>query len=153
LTSSFGIPVRVEPHRITKDWQMKSVGVIALSLLWSSMALADPPNHWEVAVPGSDQPYMCNECALRTPFPDSASALALNAWKSGQSPFSGPVDMKGVRHPLKNGDQVILCNQTGCSTYTWQEPGGWSHGIFQREESHGPNSASCAGGAGLQQLH
>jgi hypothetical protein len=119
---------------------MKLAGVIAISLLWSSMVLADAPNHWMVAVLGAQQPYMCNECALRTPLPDSVSVQALNAWKSGQSPFSGPVDMKGVHYPLKNGDKVILCNQTGCSTYTWQEPEGWTQGVFQREESHAAKS-------------
>jgi hypothetical protein len=119
---------------------MKLGIVVAGLLLWSSMAFADAPNLWVVAVVGSDRPYMCNECALRTPFPDSVSAQALSAWKSGQSPFTGPVDVKGVHHPLKNGDQVILCNQTGCSTYAWQEPDGWTGGTFQREESHGPNS-------------
>jgi hypothetical protein len=115
---------------------MKSAVAIALSLFWSGMAMADAPSLWTVAVVGADQPYMCNECALRTPFPDPASAQALNAWKTGQSPFTGLVDAKGVHHSLENGDKVSLCNHTGCSTYTWQAPSGWTHGVFQRMESH-----------------
>ncbi|GLQ87213.1 hypothetical protein [Dyella flagellata] len=115
---------------------MKSAVVVALSLLWSGMAMADAPGHWVVAIAGSNQPYMCNECALRTPLPDVTSAQALNTWKAGQSPFIGLVDAKGVHHTIQNGDKVSLCNQTGCSVYTWQEPDGWTQGVFQRMESH-----------------
>jgi hypothetical protein len=115
---------------------MKSAGVATLLLLCSAMAIAGEPSHWMVAVMGAGQPYMCNECALRTPLPDSTSALALDAWKSGRPPFAGLVDAQGMHHTLENGDKVSLCNQTGCSTYTWQEPDGWTQGVFQRMESH-----------------
>jgi hypothetical protein len=133
----FITPVRAvcRPHRITKEWKMK-LALVLVVLFWSGLAMADGPNLWTVAVQGSDRPYLCNECGLATPLPDATSAQALNTWKSGQSPFAGPVDMKGVYRPLQNGDKVSLCNQTGCSTYTWEQPVGWSHGVFQQMESH-----------------
>lgn len=118
---------------------MSSGVVIAVSLLWSSMVMAEAPNQWLVSMVGSDRPYMCNECGLKTPLPDSASAHALNAWKSARPPFDGPVDGKGIYRSIKNGDQVGLCNRSGCSTYTWQDPIGWTHGVFQRQESHEPH--------------
>jgi hypothetical protein len=123
------------------------LALVLTVLFWSGLAMADGHNFWTVHVQGSDQPYMCNECGLVTPLPDSTSAQALNTWKAGQSSFTGPVDMKGIYRPLQNGDKVNLCNQTGCSTYTWEQPVGWSHGVFQHMESHSgdcpPNSKTA----------
>lgn len=119
---------------------MKSGVVVALSLLWSGMAMADASHLWTVSLVGADRPYLCNECGLKTPFPDAASARALNAWKSVQPPFDGPVNDKGLQ-PIQNGDRVTLCNASGCSTYTWEEPVGWAHGVFQHEESHPSRSS------------
>ena len=121
---------------------MRSAVVIAVSLLWSSIVMADVPNQWLVSIAGSNRAYLCSECGLEIPSPDLASAQALNAWKLTQPPFDGPVDEKGVYHPIKSGDQVSLCNQSGCSTYTWQDSVGWTHGVFQHQESHGPRSSS-----------
>lgn len=120
---------------------MKSGVLIAGLLLWSSVVMADGPDLWTVALVGARQPYICNECGLKTPLPDLASARALNAWKATQPPFNGPIDYKGVSRPIKSGDQVTLCNKSGCSTYTWEEPAGWGQGIFQRQEPHAPNRA------------
>lgn len=120
--------------------RMRTGFVVALSLLWSNMAMADASHLWTVSLVTTGQPYLCNECGLKTPFPDAASTRALNAWKSVLPPFVGPVNDKGFQ-PIQSGDRVTLCNASGCSTYTWEAPLGWVHGVFQHQESHAPRSA------------
>lgn len=114
---------------------MRTRIAFALLMLWPGLSLAAVNQTWVVALKGSSRPYLCNACALQTPFPDAQSLRVLNAWKAGQQPFAGP-SVKGVLYNIESGDQVILCSHIGCSTYTWEDPSGWSNGTFQREESH-----------------
>jgi hypothetical protein len=115
---------------------MRTRIAFALTLLWSGLSLAAVNQTWVVALKGGSRPYLCNACALQTPFPDAQSLRVLNSWKAGQHPFDGP-SVKGVSYKIGSDDKVILCSHVGCSTYTWEDSSGWSNGTFQREESHG----------------